>query len=521
MEENKMFCFECGREVENGEYYTTANGKIICDSCYDNYYFTCNDCEQIFRQEDEIFLEYYEYPICGECLDNNYYECSDCGNYHMIDETHELSNGAIICGNCYDFGNYGTCRECGGLFHGDDVRYNDSDDEYYCCDCYSNLFDDRIYSYHDFNEWKTYKTEEEKEPLFYIGHELEIEPGNYDYEQKKAVSSVYNNLKAICMNDGSLDTGGFEIISHPQTIEYFKKNYNNYKKCFEELKNAGYISHDASNCGLHFHVTRQTTNNEEIINRLWVIMENFKIPFTQIARRSNNSYAKFLSDKMTNNNKVKKMYFIKKYDKNIDRYLAINNRNNKTIEFRLFKGTLNVDTFFATIELVYNIYNIACDLSINLENITFDMLTQGEYIQKYCREKNITCNVKIDTDDKKYIVLENKINNLMNEILINCKKDLRNQILDNDFNINKNLLKNKIKFDINKIDNELSKSINEQAKISSNIAVIRSLLRYNNSDNYYDFRYYTREFKTSDELRQQIIEKLEKIEKIKEKLGGL
>ena len=45
------------------------------------------------------------------------------------------------------------------------------------------------------------------------------------------------------------------------------------------------------------------------------------------------------------------------------RYAAVNLMNYSTIEFRLFRGTLKINTFMATLELVNAIINVALDYS--------------------------------------------------------------------------------------------------------------------------------------------------------------
>ena len=102
------------------------------------------------------------------------------------------------------------------------------------------------------------------------------------------------------------------------------------------------------------------------------------------------------------------MYKIAKVYKNATRYLVINNENSRTIEIRIFKGTLNVDTFYADLQLVNNLFKLAYDTSINIEDITFDRLIEGEYISRYCEENEIYSDARIVDDSLEYIKIENK-----------------------------------------------------------------------------------------------------------------
>ena len=47
-------CDDCGCVIETDDYYTTYDGRIICEDCYDSDYFTCEDCGKIFHIDDLI-----------------------------------------------------------------------------------------------------------------------------------------------------------------------------------------------------------------------------------------------------------------------------------------------------------------------------------------------------------------------------------------------------------------------------------------------------------------------------------
>lgn len=81
--------------------------------------------------------------------------------------------------------------------------------------------------------------------------------------------------------------------------------------------------------------------------------------------------------------------------------MALNLTNNGTIEFRLFRGTLDYVTFMATLELVDNIVDIA--RSGKIEGLKWnDIVTyHGEYIQTYVSNKNI-----VNTDTVLHIIEE-------------------------------------------------------------------------------------------------------------------
>ena len=66
------------------------------------------------------------------------------------------------------------------------------------------------------------------------------------------------------------------------------------------------------------------------------------------------------------------------------RYNCINLQNEATIEFRIFKGTLNPSSFFATLELVNNICKFALSHTADEVNaMSWSDLLDGEEIADF------------------------------------------------------------------------------------------------------------------------------------------
>ena len=58
------------------------------------------------------------------------------------------------------------------------------------------------------------------------------------------------------------------------------------------------------------------------------------------------------------------------------RYVAVNLSNYRTIEFRMFRGTLRYETFIATLQLVDEI----CRLAIRLSDYEMEQLSWSEFV---------------------------------------------------------------------------------------------------------------------------------------------
>lgn len=231
--------------------------------------------------------------------------------------------------------------------------------------------------------------------LVYMGCELETECHNGDNVYNTIAPYVTRQLLKDCYiaQDGSL-TNGMEIISQPYTIKKWQELEPNIDALFTYLQNEGFTSHDNEHCGFHIHVTRPS---EDAINRILFIMEFYKNELVAFSRRNRSKllqWAPFMSDVLVNENNLSKrlqtMDFIKDKKENMSCHSrALNLSHSRTIEFRIFRGTLNKQTFFATLELVNNLVTMASDENIPLSKITWKKLTSTPNAKAYCEIRNI------------------------------------------------------------------------------------------------------------------------------------
>ena len=392
----------------------------------------CDDCHRLKLEEELTYIDDLGKWVCEDCL-HDYEECSECGEMFRRSDLTTNAYGNLICDDCRSR-HYLYCEDCGRYFYEEDLEYNDYNESYYCEDCYPrHELEGKIYGYHEFNDWTPFKANGEVNPPFYIGHELEVE--NFDGDTS-CVDLLYEKLNVILAHDGSIDNG-YEIISHPQTPRYIKEEkLEDYKEVFKTMIERGYRSHQTSTCGLHFHVTRPFYNEinnilpwnctqeqlkerdnlidkqNEIIDRIILVMETYKEELIKFSRRKSSEmhWCQFLSDfRNKPSGEIKSLYYVKKHKNTCTRYMALNLENSATIEFRLFKGTLNFDTFMASMELVNNIMTLCSDLSTPVTDITWDKLVDSEYARKYCEEKDIHSDKRVIDNSKEEIDLEEKI----------------------------------------------------------------------------------------------------------------
>lgn len=410
----------------------------------------CHDCNEWVLDEYLIEVQTGNGTsyVCEDCIEEYTY-CECCNNYYNEDHnTYTTYNGTSICEDCYDE-YYATCPECNEIYPTSIMYYCNVCDAYLCSDCYDEHENshDTMYDYHSFNDWQPHKTTTEPEPLFYIGHELEIDNGDY---QNEACELIQTKVNGICMHDGSLSSYGIEFISHPLSYNYMLSLEEDYRDLFRELKNNfNYRSHDTNDCGLHFHVTRP--QNSDIIDRIILFMETYKDEIIQISRRTHNElehWANFISDRVFDVDKkeIQSIDFIKKHKDTSNRYMALNLTNTNTIEFRFFKGTLNYETFMADFEFIYNLVRFASDLSLPIEELTWTKVTsEGKFLPRYVEINGF----KTDKPIKDYT------NEIIEEIKVyneKCTKLLDKYTRDTFATLKKNLtLKKNQKLDYDKI----------------------------------------------------------------------
>ena len=209
---------------------------------------------------------------------------------------------------------------------------------------------------------------------------------------------------------------------------------------------------------------------------MWLILETYKDEIIKLSRRGGSSrWAKWLSDEVVSNdnkNKLKSLYFIKKTDKTSTRYMALNNTNDNTIEFRFFKGTLKFETYMACVEFINNLMTLCGNEKTKIKDITWERLTTGEYITPYVNEHDIKSD-KIPVDNSLILIRNENKQKLLAQKLINLY-----------FKIGKRAIKN-MKYTLNNvkasnIDNlyiDISAKTNDMYTIKDFIESIQSLER--------------------------------------------
>lgn len=273
----------------------------------------------------------------------------------------------------------------GDLRYINDVYYWESDGEYHdereekgCIKCYS---------YKPQPEYFMIPSESYKDSPIFMGIELEIENEKNIIENGE-LSNLLNDSHLYFKSDGSLDNG-FEIVTHPLTFAWIQDNKNLFAAMLNNCKDNGFRSYDSTTCGMHIHLSKKNFGAWHLFRFLKFFQEN-KDFIVAISQRKIDNLKRWANLEDENNDTL--IYKAKKKNGNNSRYVAINLSNSQTIELRIFRGTLNLNSFFKNIEFAHSLYLFTRDNSeISIEKYKEFIHSNSDYshLSKFLKLKNL------------------------------------------------------------------------------------------------------------------------------------
>jgi len=308
-------------EIERSEDIIELNNSdYICRYAFENYYFTCDVCEEVEHQDYRNRCDSRDYVYCETCYDEVVRYCDDC-----------------------------------------DSSYDENDD----CQCDEEQ--DNLLHYRTKN--KLYSHGSENAILFY-GNEIEMQvyrdQSRYDIVEKFNDCFNYDGFENIlCKRDGSLDADkGFEMSSTNCSFEYHKETFWND---FFELNPAQYCkAYNGYQCGIHWHFNRNVFTEHQLkrLNCFYNHPKNKNL-IVDIAGREGYGYCKFVPS-ITFDDPIRT-------SGEDFKYRVINFNNEHTIEIRIFRSNLKKISFFRYLEFVHSVNEwIRSSDQDNAENITWE-----------------------------------------------------------------------------------------------------------------------------------------------------
>ena len=344
-----VYCSMCGKETE---HINILDGKVVCDDCLNKTkHFLCDLCGEYHSTESRVVLGYV---VCENCEQTKFVKCSDCGELLR-------KNIALLYRN-----------------------------DYLCRKCYEKREKYKVKGYHQDPIWVTYG--EDKENTY--GIELEVDRPRSNGDKNKFSEGVLKILGDGCytMHDGSLQNG-FEIITHPHDKEALLALP--WKEAFEYLTEHTFRSDQTSTCGLHMHISRSQFTRESLAKMTYFYDKNYDT-IINFARRTPSSASRWARsyyfhkiDNETDSEIIERIAtYLDELQSNgyhNDRYHCVNVIKTNTIEIRIMKGTLNYETFLASLDFIMTIAKNAktvTDLDDNTQWLQGLKPETIEYIKK-------------------------------------------------------------------------------------------------------------------------------------------
>ena len=394
-------CEHCGQLVSTVHMVKTATGtECWCSECRDTDASLCDHCETWHESTKAVIVggTYwsrggYEYESwCDECIDDHAVRCEDCENIfstscNSIDSYYVWGSGNVcLCESCVE-DSYYTCNDCGDLVHSDDVEFDAYDDPY-CPNCidehrgsenvrsYGHTYGNLFWLRNDLKRFACSMSEEERRRLF-LGIELETDGNDDRNDLADDIASEYGDDLVVCKEDGSLHDEGLEIVSLPMTPEVHLTS-GMWERIAEIVLDHGGTSHDAGTCGLHIHLSRAFFDDHDAVYRLDRLFHRFELQMVRFSRRTSDGmrWCVIGGDdlhEIPDVHERKKKWADKKA--RAGRYEAVNDTNSATVEIRLWRGTLNMETFRATVEFTTGLALIANNMTDEFaDQLTWSMV---------------------------------------------------------------------------------------------------------------------------------------------------
>jgi hypothetical protein len=157
----------------------------------------------------------------------------------------------------------------------------------------------------------------------------------------------------ICKEDSSIDYG-YEIVTCPATLDVQRKMIPEILDC---LPASGVRAWDTSCCGMHVHVSRRVLTTMQVAKVVMFCNAQATSEFvSRVAGRRPSNWAR---------RKDKKLGTAWLSD---DRYEAVNLQRTRSIEFRIFRGSIRLHTILKNIEFCDALTSFAAPAERSLQD---------------------------------------------------------------------------------------------------------------------------------------------------------
>lgn len=362
----------------------------------------CEDCFQL----TEIWLMFNDRTVCPDCGER-YVPCEAYWCEHLTNNLQPI-NDTMMCETCVE--QYDTCTDCERDVHCENIYTCDScDDALLCAYCHDTDHDHDSRIIHDYS-YKPYPIfhgrfddHHDKQTKRFYGLELEIDgAGESSNNAEELLKWSHNEDLYYIKSDGSLHDG-LEIVTHPATLDFHLKKMP-WPAILDKARDLGYKSHQTATCGLHIHVStaafgklsydrygfpeRKTdTATSKLVALFWRLWPEL----TKFSRRTNSQIYEWCRPNYDASTLTRRDLYQSKYK---GRYMALNFSGPDTIEVRLFRGSLRMETIGASLELIDLLVDLATTRGFGwISKVTWDTIISEakgrKYLGEYLQTRNL------------------------------------------------------------------------------------------------------------------------------------
>ena len=318
----------------------------VCAYCRDNHTTECAYCHESILADDavSVVINSVESDACDPCAGSYSTECDSCGERHDDSHMAEMYNGDYWCNNCREHRAF-YCDGCGELMPMD--RYSSDG---YCVDCETPDEDHSRWpvvlgSYGDaFPGITKMNVHGESADDVHFGIEFEvngIEPDDVADILHDIVP--YKDVALFHVKNDASTVDGAEFVTQPMTLAYWQEYYRKWvSKAFSRMRDYGARicnNQCRDGAGMHIHVDRHAFTDDAIYGAMSVLSGVGGYKLAKIVSRRPfdkwNAYAPLAPTMVLGKCKDDDGSL----SDQLGRYTAINS-NRRTVEFRLFNGTL-------------------------------------------------------------------------------------------------------------------------------------------------------------------------------------
>jgi len=348
-QEELVSCFHCGfTDISDNMYQRDGNfteDEYYCDECAQEIK-TCSFCNTEYHESN--ITEGHNNYACHNCIEElDLIICSECENIVERDNTEIWQNEPVCCSCQNDIKNNLT------FIH--DYKYTPETLNFH------SMTNEVTNTYYGI-ELEIDRTEEQERDCYESkeDHALEI------HDQANGTDLTEYEKYLYIKKDGSIKRG-MELVSHPCTYSYHMKNMG-WQYILDECDTKGYSSHDLGTCGMHIHISKLAfgkSEHEQDLNiaKLLLFFETNWDNIKKFSRRKNSQIVEYCN-RYNNLSTEEEPAEICKKAKAEGRYFAVNLKNDDTVEIRIFRGTLKIETFKASLQFTHLLTELIPTISL-------------------------------------------------------------------------------------------------------------------------------------------------------------